>query len=366
MKRLGPIALLCALAPASAQEQPPSPDQLVAAALGAHKAKDLARLRELKPDLDTLRALVRKGEVLVLFQDNLAFVATPKTTRIVPLAKAAGINAAQEALSHPTNSDPTAAKKELSQALIAPLRLDPKTTRLLVCPGAEFSYVPFALLAGSREIVYLPSLLTYSLLRRTETNKRGKGVIAIGDPDHEGLLRLPGAANEALAVGDVVLLRGQATEAALIEALAQRPRWRAVHLACHSLIKPKRPLLSSLALAPDPKNDGFLTAFEIFRMKIPADLVVLSADETGKGKVYETEGVIGFTRAFMFAGAPRVMVSLWKVDDDATKALMVKFYELWKSHPTATALRKAQEFVRSHQKWKHPYYWAAWQLWGIP
>ena len=58
-------------------------------------------------------------------------------------------------------------------------------------------------------------------------------------------------------------------------------------------------------------------------------------------------------------------VSLWKVDDAATRALMVKFYELWKQHPTATALQKAQEHVASQEKWKHPYYWAAWQLWGL-
>jgi CHAT domain-containing protein len=107
-------------------------------------------------------------------------------------------------------------------------------------------------------------------------------------------------------------------------------------------------------------------------MKIPADLVVLSACETAKGKIYKAEGVIGFTRAFMFAGAPRVICSLWKVDDEATRALMVKFYELWnpkdrsKGLATATALKKAQEYVASHDKWKHPYYWAAWQLWGLP
>jgi len=366
MKRLGSIALLGALVPASAQEQPLSPDHVVAAALGAHKAKDLARLRELEPSLDKLRALVRKGEVLVHFQDGLAFVVNSKATRIVALGTTTGINAAQKTFSNPA-TDPAAARKELHQALIAPLRLDSKTTRLLVSPGAEFSYVPFALLAGGPDVAYLPSLATYLLLRN-EAKKRGKGVLALGDPDHEGFLRLPGAAKEAQAVGDVVLLRGQATEAALIEALAKRPRWRAVHLACHSLIKPKRPLLSSLALAPDPENDCFLTTLEIFRMKIPADLVVLGANETAKGKVYRAEGLIGFTRAFLFAGAPRVIVSLWKVDDEATKALMVKFYELWKpgKMETATALKQAPEFVRSHEKWKHPYYWAAWQLWGMP
>ena len=68
----------------------------------------------------------------------------------------------------------------------------------------------------------------------------------------------------------------------------------------------------------------------------------------------------------MMAGAPRVIVSLWQVDDEATRSLMVKFYELWKpgTMSTATALKKAQAFVSSQNKWKHPYYWAAWQLWG--
>ena len=69
----------------------------------------------------------------------------------------------------------------------------------------------------------------------------------------------------------------------------------------------------------------------------------------------------------MFAGAPRVLVSLWKVDDEATRALMTKFYERWKAGaPTATALTEAQAFVKSQEKWKHPYFWAAWSLWGLP
>jgi CHAT domain-containing protein len=110
-------------------------------------------------------------------------------------------------------------------------------------------------------------------------------------------------------------------------------------------------------------------------MEIPADLAVLSACETGKGKVVKGEGIVGLTRAFMFAGAPRVICSLWKVDDEATQALMVKFYELWnpkdgsKGMGTAAALKEAQVFVRTHPdhpKWKHPYYWAAWVLWGLP
>jgi CHAT domain-containing protein len=169
----------------------------------------------------------------------------------------------------------------------------------------------------------------------------------------------------------VVLLGKDATEPALTAALAKRERWRALHLACHGLIDSERPTLSCLAITADPENDGLLTCLEVFRMRVPADLVVLSACETAKGKVYEAEGVVGLTRAFMMADAPRILCSLWKVDDEATTVLMVKFYELWNPKegeglPAATALKQAQEFVKGHEKWKHPYYWAAWVLWGLP
>ena len=101
-------------------------------------------------------------------------------------------------------------------------------------------------------------------------------------------------------------------------------------------------------------------------MEIPSDLAVLSACETGKSKIVKGEGIVGLTRAFMFAGAPRVICSLWKVDDEATQALMIKFYELWTGDVgAAEALKQAQAFVRGQEKWKHPYYWAAWVLWGL-
>ena len=134
-------------------------------------------------------------------------------------------------------------------------------------------------------------------------------------------------------------------------------------------LSPKHFLM--LRLSADERDDGFLTALEVFRMKIPADLVVLSACETGTGRIYKAEGILGLTRAFMFAGAPRVVCSLWKVDDEATRALMVKFYELWNPPGGAglgagAALRAAQAHVRGQERWKHPYYWAAWVLWGLP
>jgi CHAT domain-containing protein len=246
--------------------------------------------------------------------------------------------------------------------------------------------VPFALLAGDREVVHAPSATTWLVLRG-EGGRRGEGVLAAGDPDYgtargpegalllregAGLSPLPGTRAEAEAVGDVVLLGRDATEGGVLKAARSRPRWRAVHLACHGLVNPEQPLLCSLALSPGDAEDGFLTTLEVMRAAIPADLVVLSACETGRGTSYRSEGVVGLARAFMLAGAPRVIVSLWKVDDEATRALMVRFYERWNPRdgsaglPASTALKRAMEFVESHEKWKHPYYWAAWQLWGLP
>lgn len=204
------------------------------------------------------------------------------------------------------------------------------------------------------------------------------------------LSALPKSRLEFEAVGDVVLVGGEATEAKLKQLLATQRRWRAVHLACHGLVDPDRPVFSSLALTPSGPDDGFLTCYEILGLSIPADLVVLAACDTGTGALYRGEGIIGLTRAFMYAGASRVLCSQWRADEDASRALMVRFYELWNPKPAKgdkptkgskpakaaeapqaglpaeEALRQAQAWVRSHKKWEHPYYWAAWVLWGLP
>jgi CHAT domain-containing protein len=238
-----------------------------------------------------------------------------------------------------------------------------------------------------RIISCIDSGATYRLLR-TQAQPPASGVLALGDPDygtrrdpHASALRrgsrgplapLPATRDEVLAVGTRTLLGPEANETALRAALTEAPRWRAVHLACHGLLDAERPALSSLALSPGGEaDDGYLTCVEIFRLRVPADLVVLSACETGRGRVLRAEGVVGFTRAFLFAGAPRVIGSLWNVDDEATAALMRRFYALWNPPEggglaPAAALRQAQDHVCAQARWAHPYYWAAWVLWGLP
>jgi len=353
--------------------------------------------------LDAIQATLGEDEALVLYvmpaEHAVALVVTSSDARIVPLGETEAIGSMLEKLalgnqftrdrSRGVHAVPggegsaglSGALAALRERLVTPLKLSRETKRVIVSPVGELACLPFVLVLPGREVAYAPSGTTLGVLRDDRV-RIGKGLLALGDPDYSQerdpatrvvLLRgnrltpLPATRAEAKSIGSSVLLGAEANETSLRNVLKKRKRWRAVHFACHGLIDPERPMLSALALTADKESDGFLTALEIFRMRIPADLVVLSACETGKGKIYKTEGIVGLTRAFMFAGAPRVIVSLWKVDDEATRALMVKFYELWKpgKMATATALKKAQEFVASHDKWKHPYFWAAWQLWGL-
>jgi CHAT domain-containing protein len=164
----------------------------------------------------------------------------------------------------------------------------------------------------------------------------------------------------------VLLLGEEATLPRLRAVLPTRARWRSVHFACHAILDLDRPLLSALALTPDGADGGFLTALEIVRLSVSADLVVLAADDTGRGRLVRGEGVLGLVRAFLSAGAPRVVASLGDLDDEATRVLMTRFYERWKAgSPTATALREAQESLRSEERWRHPRFWAPWVLWGL-
>ncbi|HEY0408465.1 MAG TPA: CHAT domain-containing protein, partial [Pyrinomonadaceae bacterium] len=131
------------------------------------------------------------------------------------------------------------------------------------------------------------------------------------------------------------------------------------------------PELSGIVLSLVDKDgrsvDGFLRANEIFNLKLPADLVVLSACRTGLGKEVRGEGLIGLTRGFMYAGTPRVVVSLWSINDKATAELMSIFYRkmLGPEHlsPTA-ALRAAQMEMWSNSRWQAPYFWATFTLQG--
>ncbi|HEX9629729.1 MAG TPA: CHAT domain-containing protein, partial [Pyrinomonadaceae bacterium] len=147
-------------------------------------------------------------------------------------------------------------------------------------------------------------------------------------------------------------------------------QYRIVHFATHGFIDYQHPELSGLVLSLVDQNgrpqEGFVRLHDIYNLKLSADLVVLSACNTGLGKDVKGEGLIGLTRGFMYAGAGGVAASLWKVDDDATAELMKHFYEgMFKRGLTpAASLREAQLGMWIQKRWHEPYYWAAFVIQG--
>lgn len=147
-------------------------------------------------------------------------------------------------------------------------------------------------------------------------------------------------------------------------------QYRIIHFATHGILDSEHPELSGLVLSLYDKygqpQDGFLRLNDIYNMELPADMVVLSACNTGLGKDVKGEGLIGLTRGFMYAGVPRVVASLWKVDDEATAELMKRFYEkmLREKKSPAEALREAQVAMWRQKRWRAPYFWAAFVLQG--
>ncbi|HYG65892.1 MAG TPA: CHAT domain-containing protein [Thermoanaerobaculia bacterium] len=141
-----------------------------------------------------------------------------------------------------------------------------------------------------------------------------------------------------------------------------------LHFATHSLLDEKQPERSGLVLArrPGSREDGFLQAFEVFDLDLSADLVVLSACDSG-GKEVTGEGLVGLTRAFLYAGAPTVAVSLWKVDDASSADLMVHFYhQLARTSDKAEALRRSKRLMIADPALAHPFYWSSFVLVGDP
>jgi CHAT domain-containing protein len=147
-------------------------------------------------------------------------------------------------------------------------------------------------------------------------------------------------------------------------------QYRIVHIATHGLLNSEHPELSGIVLSlvdeQGRPQDGFLRLHEIYNLNLPAELVVLSACRTALGKEIKGEGLVGLTRGFMYAGAARVMASLWKVQDDATAELMKRFYRgvLKDGMRPAAALRAAQVEMWKSKQWRSPYYWAAFVLQG--
>ena len=151
---------------------------------------------------------------------------------------------------------------------------------------------------------------------------------------------------------------------------ADLSQYRIVHFATHSLLNNQRPELSGVVLslvdASGRPRNGFLRLYDIYNLRLGADLVVLSACQTALGREIRGEGLIGLTRGFLYAGAARVVATLWEIDDRTTAELMKHFYQGMLVHGKrpAVALRDAQVAMWRTRGWESPYYWAAFTLQG--
>jgi CHAT domain-containing protein/tetratricopeptide (TPR) repeat protein len=260
--------------------------------------------------------------------------------------------------------------RQLHAALFAPLeRLLPDMGSLMVVPHGALHYLPLhALHDGERylleryDLSYLPmaSLLRYCLQERVP----GGSAVVFG---HSYQGALPYTLAEARQVAE--LWGCQATleaDATLERFYRQASAARLLHLAAHGDFRGDNPLFSGLAL-----EDGWVTTLDIFNQQLQAELVTLSACQTGRSVVGGGDELQGLMRAFLAAGAASLLVTLWAVDDQSTAVLMERFYHgLADGQPRRTALQQAQLHLLQDEslpeRYRHPYYWAPFFLVGKP
>ncbi|HLO00770.1 MAG TPA: CHAT domain-containing tetratricopeptide repeat protein [Pyrinomonadaceae bacterium] len=293
----------------------------------------------------------------------------------------------------------------------------------LVKSPANEDYSSLQYLIKTNEIIYAPSASVVGVIRQQNTNRDGRAMLILADPvfnSNDARARGAGApANSAetrglgiqSALADVAgqesvgattpkmqglplaRLAGTRTEAEQIEKLAKTSgmqadtwldldasednvdtrdvsKYRVLHIATHGLLNAERPQFTGvvLSLVGNKSEDGFLRTDEVFNLRLGSPLVMLSACETGLGKEKRGEGVMGLTRAFMYAGAPTVGVSLWSVADNSTAELMTNFYKRLLvptgSSAPAAAMREAQLTMIAGKKYSAPFYWAPFVLVG--
>jgi len=256
--------------------------------------------------------------------------------------------------------------------LIRPIENHLGTQNLTIIPHGSLHYLPFsALMNGKKflidnyQIRILPAASTIKAFEEININPHAD-LIAFGNPNLENPdMNLPFAQREVIEIKKLlpnskILIGAEANETAVKN---YAKNFKYVHLACHGEYNPEQPLKSGLYLSKDDANDGYLTVDELFQISLQAELVTLSACETGLGKTAKGDDIIGFTRGFLYAGTRSIISSLWKVDDKATLHLMKELYKNLANHDKRTALRLSQLNIKENYN-SHPFYWAAFQIIG--
>lgn len=327
-----------------------------------------------------LKGLLRPDEVLVEYylqgDDFFAFVlgAGPlKAIRLEGKGLDSEVQALREALEQSRGDFWRSIAAALHARLWQPIQgVLGATKKVVVVPHGALHYLPFAVLADTRGnllidqygLRFLPSASVLKYLSPLQAGASAR-VLVLGNPDlGDPRLDLQFAEKETRAIsalfsGAQMLLRQHASETNFKKAAAA---YRRLHFATHGKFRSETPLSSGLYLAKDPENDGVLTVGELYSIRLDAELVTLSACETGLGKVANGNDVVGLARGFLYAGSRSIVASLWSVDDQATAQLMQSFYRNLVRMNKSEALRQAQ--LSTRRAYPHPFYWAAFQLTG--
>jgi CHAT domain-containing protein len=363
--------------------------QKAGAVRGSRAAEVKQRLKSVSPELASLvtvapvaaaniQSLLQPDEALVEYyyegDDLYAFVVSRESVKGVKLDGAKLVDDIRQfraALKQPQSQSYVTPSQKLYARLIKPIEPALHSKQLLIVAHGALHYLPFNALQSGKDylidrysIRQLPSASVLQFLKGRQASPAA-GVLALGNPDlGNPKYDLKCAQDEAAAIVKgfpqaKVLVRKDATKTAF---KTLGPQFSYLHFATHGQFDPDKPLNSGLLLAKDAQNDGFLSLNELFSLRLNADLVTLSACETGLGKVSSGDDVVGLTRGFLYAGSSTIVASLWEVDDEATSYLMEQFYANLKKGNKREALRQAQ--LATKKKYEHPYYWAAFGLTG--
>jgi len=257
----------------------------------------------------------------------------------------------------------------LYRDLYAPLAPHVRYRNLVIVPHGLLHFLPFAALwdvkgrrylGDSHVLSYAPSATSLGLMRQRKAQAVGP-VLVVGDPDGS----LPQAGLEARAISRLYKTDPLIGQAASKDAVvAQAGQAGILHLAAHAVLNPVNPLFTRIELAPDGEQGGGLEMHEVFGLDLSrTGLVTLSACSTQMGKLSAGDELEGLTRAFLYAGTPAVLASLWNVEDESTAFLMTRFYtHLRRGAGRAESLRLAQ--METRKRFPHPYQWAAFVLTG--
>jgi len=313
----------------------------------------------------------------VTTEKTLAFVVTRESLQVVelPVRQRELEEAVTLFRDFPSLDDTPSNLKQLHKWLIAPIKSHLKTPNVGIIPQGVLHNLPFATLTDGKQylgdnriLFYLPSVSALRYIRQNQKPGGGK-LLALAYGEGEGLPFLRYANDEAQAVarlyGANARIGGAATAAAF---RANAGDYDILHLVSHYQLNKITPIFSSLILAPGEEANGALELHEVYGMELKkADLVVLSVCQSNSGARSRGDDITGLSRAFLYAGAPTVISSLWNVDDQATSELMTTFYKrLREGMSKAAALRAAQAETRAKPKYSHPYYWAGFVLTGQP